>query len=175
MNSSNSRLRVPAQAGPLIPAKAGIAALAAVSLLAASLGLKAAFARPEPSPAARQAARVEVLRRFLAANASGPVTPVTAAGWRVGRPDGCRLLAFPSSERSVMDMVALGYRRPQDRVLYVYKGHPRLTPPTAELALDVIVYKAARPFRGGLEPGYIVVIIKDCPQPPPPLPWAKLG
>ncbi|HEY3950929.1 hypothetical protein [Phenylobacterium sp.] len=144
--------------------------LAAVALLGASLGLKIALAAPPGRDVQAPVSRGEALRRFLVAHA-GPVEPVSD-GWRFSR-EGCRLAAFPSGRRGSLDMAAFGYAHRRGRVAYVYHGRITERRPAVALALDVIAYRIAEPFKGGVEPGYVVLVAADCPH-LPDLPWRDL-
>lgn len=159
---------------PLAPVAppAPVALVAAVAVaVALSLGLKIALADPGAGPAAAAQARAEALHRFLLANA-GPLQPL-APGWTFAR-GGCRYAAFPSSMRGNLDMNALARARRGDRVAYVYKGRVTDRRPTLALAFDIIAATAERPFRGGVEPGYVVLVAKAC-QTLPDLPWDRLA
>lgn len=147
-------------------------ALVAAAVLAASLGLKAVRTAPTSGPPHRlgQGARSAALGRFLAANVS-PVAPV-ASGWSFDR-DGCHFLAFPSSERGTLDMTAMARAGPGDRVAYVYRGRVSDTRPTYAYAFDVMAYLAARSFRRASEPGYVILIARQC-RTLPALPWDEL-
>jgi len=148
-----------------------VLALGLAAALAASLGLKVALAADAGRQAQTIPARSEGLRRFLAASA-GPVTPVPS-GWSI-RSGGCRLLAFPSGVRGTMDLAALAHVHPGDRVAYVYRGQVLAERPTAAVAFDTIAYLARRPFRGGEEPAYVVLVLRNCPT-IPALPWSRFG
>lgn len=149
--------------------------LATGAALALSLGLKAALLA---APGARASRPPEppalALRRFLAAQADTPLEPANAAadGWRFSKA-GCRLTAFPSGPRGTLDMVPLAHVHAGDRVTYVYRGRLTAEPPSLALGMDVLAYLAAKPFRGGTEPGYVVLIAHDCAQ-VPDLPWSRL-
>jgi hypothetical protein len=67
----------------------------------------------------------------------------------------------------------MAHVRSGDRVTYVYRGRLTSRPPTLALGVDVLVYLAAKPFRGGTEPGYVVLIAHDCAR-LPDLPWDRL-
>jgi len=148
-----------------------VLALGLAAALAASLGLKVALAADAGRQAQTIPARSEGLRRFLAASA-GPVTPVPS-GWSI-RSGGCRLLAFPSGVRGTMDLAALAHVHPGDRVAYVYRGQVLAERPTAAVAFDTIAYLARRPFHGGEEPAYVVLVLRNCPT-IPALPWSRFG
>jgi hypothetical protein len=146
-------------------------ALAASVILAASLGMKVAVARaPAGALAPAPDHRSEELRRFLVASA-GAAEPVSG-GWKFAQ-GSCQVSAFPSEARGLLDMDILYLAGPNDRVAYVYRGRVSDRRPGARLSVDILLFLAARPFLGGREPGYTVLIARDCPA-LPSLPWEKL-
>ena len=146
------------------------AAALAVAALGLTLGLKVLAAAS--GGGAAPVPRGETLRRFLVTATGGPVEPVPG-GWRF-ESGGCRLQAFPSGPRGTLDMAATSHARRRDRVAYVYRGQVRDTRPTVPLALDVIGYTLAKPFRAANEPGYVVLIAPMTCAVLPNLPWARL-
>lgn len=139
--------------------------------LTLSLGLKIAVgvahgASAPPVP------RAEKLRRFLVAATPGSVEAVPG-GWRF-QSGGCQVRAFPSGERGTLDMSATSQARRRDRIAYVYRGRLLAQPPSFALAMDVIAYTAARPFRVANEPGYVVLIAPKTCAALPALPWDRL-
>ncbi|HEX5264154.1 MAG TPA: hypothetical protein VFW13_11540, partial [Phenylobacterium sp.] len=110
------------------------------------------------------------LHHFLVTEA-GPVEPIDG-GWRFSR-DGCHFMAFPSGPLDTLDIAAQRHAHRHDRVAYIYRGQVTDRRPAAAVALGVIANRIVQPFKGGIEPGYVVVIASDCPN-LPNLPWAEL-
>jgi hypothetical protein len=150
------------------------AAAAAVFLVSVSLKLVAA---PPPTNPDAQA---ENLHRFLATTRAEGIegVPVGRAGppwggWRF-RVAGCRAAVFPSGQREHQDLLAHNRTPRGDRIEYVYRGRLRTARPTWPLAVDMIAYRLAAPFRASREPSYVVLSYsKDCGA-PPDLPWNRL-
>ncbi len=149
---------------------------AAALLLAVSVTLKIAAAPPPPDPAGR----VEAFRRFLAANAAEQIQAVAGVsggraqdGWRF-RKAACQAALYPSGDRGSLDINQRRHAGPGDRIAYVYRGKVRPSPPTWELAADVILYRLTNAFRRTREPGYAVMTYAGSCGEPPDLPWARL-
>lgn len=153
--------------------------IAACLVLVLSISLKV-IANPAWSGGATPAPRTEVLRRFLATATDGRLEEIAApansgdsGGWRF-QAGVCQASAFPSGPRGSLDLFARSHARKRDRIAYVYRGELRTTPPTPDLALDVIIHRLTTAFRPTNEPGYVVLIYpRDC-APPSTLPWARL-
>jgi hypothetical protein len=130
--------------------------------------------------AADPQARVAELHRFLTTNRADSIEGVPIGqsgppwgGWRF-RVGDCRAALFPSSSRESQDLFAHNRAGRGDRMEYAYRGRLRPVRPTWPLAIDLIAYRLAAPFRSGSEPGYAVVTYSSSCAGPPDLPWTQL-